>query len=47
LTEQFAARADDPWDRPYEVVRRELVGRVIGSEEPTCGVAPELLRPIA
>src|SRR5205807_5801795 len=37
----------DPWDRPFEVVRRELVARIIGRADPDCPVAPELLRPIA
>jgi hypothetical protein len=37
----------EPWDRPFEIVRRDLVGEVVGITEPDCPVAPELLRPIA
>jgi hypothetical protein len=37
----------DPWDRPYEVVPRQLAARVFGPEEDDCPAAPELLRPIA
>jgi len=37
----------DPWDRAFEVVPRELVGRIFGPAAPECPIAPELLRPIA
>jgi hypothetical protein len=37
----------DPWDRPIEVVARQLVRRVVGVADPQCPVTPELLRPIA
>jgi hypothetical protein len=37
----------DPWDRPFEVVPRELAARVFGPASPDCPIAPELLRPIA
>jgi hypothetical protein len=37
----------DPWERPFEVVARDLVAQVVGTAEPECPVTPELLRPIA
>jgi hypothetical protein len=47
LIERIDADGLDPWERPFEVVRRELVAQVVGIADPDCPVAPELLRPIA
>jgi hypothetical protein len=47
LLERIDADGADPWDRPFEVVRRDLVSHVVGNADPDCPVTPELLRPIA
>ncbi|MBA3654920.1 MAG: hypothetical protein H0W70_12100 [Actinobacteria bacterium] len=47
LLERVDADGLDPWDRTFEVVRRELVTEIVGVADPECPVAPELLRPIA
>ena len=35
--------ADSPWDAELEVVPLELVDHLVGSQDPTCPPAPELL----
>ena len=47
LLDRIDADGDDPWERPFEVVRRELVAQIVGNADPDCPVTPELLRPIA
>jgi hypothetical protein len=47
LVDRLAAERSEPWDRPEEVVPLDLVDEVVGAgTEPTCGVAPELLKPL-
>ena len=51
MWESLVSRVDgddlDPWDRPFEIVRRDLVTQIVGNADPDCPVAPELLRPIS
>lgn len=48
LLDRLAADDSEPWDRPEEVVPLALVDEVVGAGggEPTCGVAPELRKPL-
>lgn len=46
LLDRVGGEATEPWDRPEEVVPLDLADEVVGAggEQPTCGVAPELLK---
>lgn len=48
LLDRLSADGGEPWDRPEEVVPLDVVDEVVGAggTEPTCGVAPELLKPL-
>jgi translation initiation factor 2B subunit (eIF-2B alpha/beta/delta family) len=46
LVERFRADQTEPWDRVDEIVPIGLVDEVVGPREPSCGVAPELLKPL-
>ena len=46
LVEQLRADQSEPWDRLDELVPLDLVDELIGSREPGCAVAPELLKPL-
>ncbi len=47
VLERIDGDGQDPWDRSFEVVPRELVAKIVGIADPDCPIAPELLRPIA